>query len=60
MKPPGRDLAGQSTPTGGPRHRLGWGAAAHYVRFRDTEKLHHPVVGDITLTYNHAELAATP
>jgi MmyB-like transcription regulator ligand binding domain len=36
--------------------------AAHNVRFHDTgiKDLHHPVVGDITLTYNRMELAADP
>ena len=36
--------------------------AAHNVRFHDTgiKDLHHPVVGDITLTYNRAEVAADP
>ncbi len=36
--------------------------AAHNVRFHDTgvKDLHHPVVGDITLTYNRTELAADP
>jgi transcriptional regulator with XRE-family HTH domain len=36
--------------------------AAHNVRFHDTgtKDLHHPVVGDLTLTYNRMELAADP
>jgi hypothetical protein len=36
--------------------------AAHNVRFHDTgiKDLHHPVVGDITLTYNRMELPADP
>ncbi len=36
--------------------------AQHNVRFHDTgtKELHHPVVGDITLTYNRMELAADP
>jgi hypothetical protein len=37
-------------------------AAAHNVRFHDTgiKGFHHPVVGEITLTYNRMELAADP
>jgi transcriptional regulator with XRE-family HTH domain len=36
--------------------------AAHNVRFHDTgtKGFHHPVVGDITLTYNRMDLAADP
>jgi MmyB-like transcription regulator ligand binding domain len=36
--------------------------AAHNVRFHDTgtNDFHHPVVGDLTLTYNCMELAADP
>jgi hypothetical protein len=36
--------------------------AAHNVRFHDTgtKDYHHPVVGDISLTYNRMELAADP
>ncbi len=36
--------------------------AAHNVRFHDTgtKELHHPVVGDITLTYNRTDLPADP
>jgi MmyB-like transcription regulator ligand binding domain len=36
--------------------------AAHNVRFHDTgtKDLHHPVVGDISLTCNRIELAADP
>src|SRR5436309_15656839 len=36
--------------------------AAHNVRFHDTgiKDLHHPVVGDLSLTYNRMELAADP
>ena len=36
--------------------------AAHNVRFHDTgtKEFHHPVVGDITTTYNRMELAADP
>jgi hypothetical protein len=36
--------------------------AAHNVRFHDTgnKDLHHPVVGDLTLTYNRMELSADP
>jgi MmyB-like transcription regulator ligand binding domain len=38
--------------------RVRW--AAHNVRFHDTgvKSLHHPVVGDLTLTYESMELAA--
>jgi len=38
--------------------RVRW--AAHNVRFHDTgvKRLHHPVVGDLTLTYESMELAA--
>jgi hypothetical protein len=34
--------------------------AAHNVRFHDTgtKDLHHPMVGNITLTYNRMEVAA--
>jgi transcriptional regulator with XRE-family HTH domain len=36
--------------------------AAHNVRFHDTgtKDLHHPVVGDLSLTYNRMELSADP
>jgi hypothetical protein len=36
--------------------------AAHNVRFHNTgtKDFHHPVVGDITLTYNRLELPADP
>lgn len=36
--------------------------AAHNVRFHNTgtKDFHHPVVGDITLTYNRVELPADP
>jgi transcriptional regulator with XRE-family HTH domain len=36
--------------------------AAHNVRFHDTgiKEFHHPLVGDITTTYNRMELAADP
>jgi len=36
--------------------------AAHNVRFHDTgvKEFHHPVVGDITLTYDRMELSADP
>jgi transcription regulator MmyB-like protein len=36
--------------------------AAHNVRFHDTgiKELHHPVVGDLALTYNRMELTADP
>jgi transcriptional regulator with XRE-family HTH domain len=36
--------------------------AAHNVRFHDTgtKDFHHPVVGDLTLTYNRMEVSADP
>jgi hypothetical protein len=38
----------------------GW--AAHNVRFHNTgvKHFHHPVVGDLQLTYNRLDLAADP
>jgi MmyB-like transcription regulator ligand binding domain/Helix-turn-helix domain len=53
------DLVGELS-TQSPEFRTGW--AAHNVRFHDTgtKELHHPLVGDITLTYNRMELAADP
>jgi hypothetical protein len=49
------DLSTQRT-----EFRTRW--AAHNVRFHDTgsKDFHHPVVGDLTLTYNRMELAADP
>jgi transcriptional regulator with XRE-family HTH domain len=46
--------------TRSPEFRTRW--AAHNVRFHDTgnKDLYHPVVGDLTLTYNRMELAADP
>jgi transcriptional regulator with XRE-family HTH domain len=53
------DLVGELS-TQSAEFRTRW--AAHNVRFHDTgtKDLHHPVVGDITLTYNRMELAADP
>jgi transcriptional regulator with XRE-family HTH domain len=53
------DLVGELS-TQSAEFRTRW--AAHNVRFHDTgtKDLHHPVVGDITLTYNRLELAADP
>jgi transcriptional regulator with XRE-family HTH domain len=53
------DLVGELS-TQSPEFRTRW--AAHNVRFHDTgiKDLHHPVVGDISLTYNRMELAADP
>ena len=51
------DLVGElSTQSAGFRTR--W--AAHNVRFHDTgtKDFHHPVVGDLTLTYNRMDPAA--
>jgi hypothetical protein len=45
------------------RHRRSDRAdAAHNVRFHDTgiKEFHHPVVGELTLTYNRMELSADP
>jgi len=46
--------------TQSPEFRTRW--AAHDVRFHDTgtKDLHHPVVGDITLTYNWMSFSADP
>src|SRR5919197_2364714 len=51
------DLVGELS-TQSAEFRTRW--AAHNVRFHDTgsKDLHHPLVGDITLTYNRVELAA--
>jgi transcriptional regulator with XRE-family HTH domain len=53
------DLVGELS-TQSAEFRTRW--AAHNVRFHDTgtKDLHHPVVGDITLTYNRMELPADP
>jgi hypothetical protein len=53
------DLVGELS-TQSAEFRTRW--AAHNVRFHDTgvKELHHPVVGDLTLTYNRMELAADP
>lgn len=53
------DLVGELS-TQSAEFRTRW--AAHNVRFHDTgiKDLHHPVVGDITLTYNRMEVAADP
>ncbi len=53
------DLVGELS-TQSAEFRTRW--AAHNVRFHDTgtKDLHHPVVGDLTLTYNRMELAADP
>jgi transcriptional regulator with XRE-family HTH domain len=53
------DLVGELS-TQSAEFRTRW--AAHNVRFHDTgtKELHHPLVGDITLTYNRLELAADP
>jgi hypothetical protein len=51
------DLVGELS-TQSAEFRTRW--AAHNVRFHDTgsKDYHHPVVGDISLTYNRMELAA--
>ena len=51
------DLVGELS-TQSAEFRTRW--AAHNVRFHDTgvKDLHHPMVGDITLTYNRMEVAA--
>jgi hypothetical protein len=51
------DLVGELS-TRSEDFRLRW--AAHDVRFHDTgvKRFHHPVVGDLTLTYESMELAA--
>ena len=53
------DLVGELS-TQSVEFRTRW--AAHNVRFHDTgtKDLHHPVVGDITLTYNGMEPVADP
>ena len=53
------DLVGELS-TQSEELRTRW--AAHNVRFHDTgiKELHHPVVGQITLTYNRMELDADP
>jgi transcriptional regulator with XRE-family HTH domain len=53
------DLVGELS-TRSDEFRTRW--AAHNVRFHDTgvKDYHHPVVGDITLTYNRMELSADP
>jgi hypothetical protein len=54
-----RDLVGELS-TQSAEFRTRW--AAHNVRFHDTgtKDFHHPVVGDLTLTYNRMDLAADP
>ncbi len=53
------DLVGELS-TQSVEFRTRW--AAHNVRFHDTgvKDLHHPAVGDLTLTYNRMEVAADP
>jgi transcriptional regulator with XRE-family HTH domain len=53
------DLVGELS-TQSAEFRTRW--AAHNVRLHDTgiKDFHHPVVGDITLTYNRMDLAADP
>jgi transcriptional regulator with XRE-family HTH domain len=53
------DLVGELS-TQSNEFRTHW--AAHNVRFHDTgtKDLHHPLVGDITLTYNRLDLPADP
>jgi hypothetical protein len=53
------DLVGELS-TQSAEFRTRW--AAHNVRFHDTgsKDYHHPVVGDLSLTYNRMELAADP
>jgi transcriptional regulator with XRE-family HTH domain len=53
------DLVGELS-TQSAEFRTRW--AAHNVRFHDTgtKGFHHPVVGDITLTYNRMEVSADP
>jgi hypothetical protein len=53
------DLVGELS-TQSAEFRTRW--AAHNVRFHDTgtKDFHHPVVGDLTLTYNRMDLAADP
>jgi transcriptional regulator with XRE-family HTH domain len=53
------DLVGELS-TQSAEFRTLW--AAHNVRFHDTgtKDLHHPLVGDLSLTYNRMDLAADP
>jgi transcriptional regulator with XRE-family HTH domain len=53
------DLVGELS-TQSAEFRTRW--AAHNVRFHDTgtKDFHHPVVGDLTLTYNRMEVSADP
>jgi transcriptional regulator with XRE-family HTH domain len=53
------DLVGELS-TQSAEFRTRW--AAHNVRFHDTgvKEYHHPLVGDLTLTYNRMDLAADP
>jgi hypothetical protein len=53
------DLVGELS-TQSAEFRTRW--AAHNVRFHDTgsKDYRHPIVGDISLTYNRMELAADP
>ena len=53
------DLVGELS-TKSDEFRTRW--AAHNVRFHDTgtKEFHHPLLGDITTTYNRVELAADP
>lgn len=53
------DLVGELS-TQSPEFRTHW--AAHNVRFHDTgsKDYHHPVVGELSLTYDRMELAADP
>src|SRR5215203_1537906 len=53
------DLVGELS-TQSAEFRTRW--AAHNVRFHDTstKNFHHPVVGDLNLTYNRMDLAADP
>jgi transcriptional regulator with XRE-family HTH domain len=53
------DLVGELS-TQSAEFRTRW--AAHNVRFHDTgvKELRHPLVGDLTLTYNRMEVAADP
>jgi hypothetical protein len=60
LDPPLEDLGQEVLDTQSAEFRTRW--AAHNVRFHDTgtKELHHPVVGDLSLTYNRMELAADP
>ena len=53
------DLVGELS-TQSAEFRTRW--AVHNVRFHDTgtKDFHHPIVGDLTLTYNRMELSADP